>query len=154
MGSTTEAFKKENKFKVMVTKQEVVTAMLPLQEHRLPLSNLDLLLPPIDVGVFLCYDKPPFSTSIVVGTLRKSLSEALVSFYALAGEVVVNTAGEPEILCNNRGVDFMVAVADVELRGLDLHNPDDSIEGKLVPKKKHGVLAVQVILLYMDIFLN
>jgi hypothetical protein len=25
-----------------------------------------------------------------------------------------------------------------------LYNPDESVEGKLVPKKKHGVLAVQV----------
>ncbi|MBH0063557.1 hypothetical protein I6E85_20815, partial [Pseudoalteromonas sp. NZS71] len=54
-----------------------------------------------------------------------------------------NSVGEPEILCNNRGVDFFEAFADVELKDLNLYDPDESIEGKLVPKKKHGVLAVQ-----------
>nr|GMC83794.1 shikimate O-hydroxycinnamoyltransferase-like [Ipomoea batatas] len=111
-------------FKVSVTKKEVVAAALPLQEHCLPHSNLDLLLPPVDVGVFLCYQKPAAASDehattfgSMVNTLKAALSEALVSFYALA--------------------------ADVELRKLNLYNPDDSVEGKLVPKKKHGVLAVQ-----------
>lgn len=76
-------------------------------------------------------------------TLKASLAEALVSYYAFAGELVKNYVGEPEILCNNRGVDFLEALADVELRELNLHDPDESI-AKLVPKKKHGVLAIQV----------
>nr|GMC83793.1 shikimate O-hydroxycinnamoyltransferase-like [Ipomoea batatas] len=139
-------------FNVSVTKKEVVAAALPLQEHYLPHSNLDLLLPPVDVGVFLCYQKPAGSDQTttdehyatfgsMVNTLKAALSEALVSFYALAGEVEQNLAGEPELICNNRGVDFVQAFADVELRKLNLYNPDDSVEGKLVPKKKHGVLA-------------
>ncbi|KAL4300115.1 hypothetical protein AHAS_Ahas17G0168600 [Arachis hypogaea] len=79
----------------------------------------------------------------MVGCLKKSLSQALVSYYAFAGEVVANTAGEPELLCNNHGVDFVEAVADIELQCLNLYNPDVSIEGKLVPKKKRGVFVVQ-----------
>ncbi|KAM4113493.1 hypothetical protein ACJW30_05G224800 [Castanea mollissima] len=136
---------------VKVNKREVVAAVLPLQEHWLPLSNLDLLLPPVDVGVFFCYKK---STSLLgkdlsnnfgsmVGVLKKALAQALVTYYAFAGEVVSNPVGEPEILCNNRGVDFVEAFAEAELKDLDFYNPDDTIEGKLVPKKKHGVLAVQ-----------
>ncbi|KAM1165221.1 hypothetical protein PS2_024427 [Malus domestica] len=66
-----------------------------------------------------------------------------MTFYAFSGEVVPNSVGEPEILCNNRGVDFAEAFADVELKELNLYDPDESIEGKLVPNKKHGVLAVQ-----------
>ncbi|KAJ8628955.1 hypothetical protein MRB53_022278 [Persea americana] len=38
----------------------------------------------------------------------------------------------------------MEAYADVELRELQLYNPDASVEGKLVPKKKDGVLCIQV----------
>ncbi|XP_068641974.1 coniferyl alcohol acyltransferase-like [Aristolochia californica] len=128
-------------------KNEVVAAMLPLQDHWLPLSNLDLLLPPIDVGVFFCYQKPAklthVSFSSVVGTLKTSLAQVLVSFYAFAGEIVTNSEGEPELLCNNRGVDFIEAFVDIELRELDLYNPDASVEGTLVPKKKDGVLCVQ-----------
>ncbi|KAF8029574.1 hypothetical protein BT93_E2095 [Corymbia citriodora subsp. variegata] len=136
-------------FMVKLGKREVVAAPLPMQEHWLPLSNLDLLLPPLDVGVFFCYTNPSTTASrrlghgSMVGVLQASLAQALVSYYALAGEVVQNLAGEPELLSNNRGVDFIEAFADIELSHLDLYNPDDTIEGKLVPTKKRGVLAVQ-----------
>ncbi|KAL5101435.1 hypothetical protein RYX36_005762 [Vicia faba] len=137
----------KKQFIVNVTNEEVVAASLPMQEHWLPLSNLDLILPPVDVGVFFCYNNPMISTNgthyNIIGCLKRSLAEALVSYYAFAGEVVANSMGEPEILCNNRGVDFVEAVADVELQSLDLYNPDESVERKLVPTKKHGILAVQ-----------
>lgn len=131
-------------FIVSVTNEEVVAAVLPIQEHWLPLSNLDLLLPAVDVGVFFCYKNPMILTfeSMVV-SLKKALAKVLVSYYAFAGEVVSNSVGEPELLCNNRGVDFVEAVADVELQCLNFYNPDESVEGKFVPKKKHGVLAIQ-----------
>ncbi|XP_022724325.1 shikimate O-hydroxycinnamoyltransferase-like [Durio zibethinus] len=135
-------------FTVTESKKEVVAAVLPLQEHWLPLSNLDLLLPPVDVGVFFCYkEQEAFGDRIsfgsMVSVLKKAMAQALASYYAFAGEIVPNTVGEPELVCNNRGVDFVEAYADVELQNLDLHNPDESIEGKLVPQKKHGVLSVQ-----------
>ncbi|XP_019176038.1 PREDICTED: shikimate O-hydroxycinnamoyltransferase-like [Ipomoea nil] len=135
-------------FSVRVIKKEAMAAALPMQHHWLPQSNLDLLLPPLTFGVFFCYQKPtPKFTfgSIISGVLKAALAEALVSYYALAGEVVQNAGGEPELLCNNRGVEFAEAVADVDLSELNLYNPDESVEGKLVPGKKHaGVLAVQV----------
>ena len=150
MGSEGYRAVEEKNFKVKVMKEEVVAAVLPLQEHWLSLSNLDLLLPPLDVGVFFCYKKPAATTrAAVVGALKKGLSEALVSYYSLAGEVVTNSSGEPEVLCNNRGVDFLEAEAEVELTSINLYNPDESIEGKLVPHKKHGVLAIQVTSLTM-----
>ncbi|KAK3411227.1 hypothetical protein EUGRSUZ_J03197 [Eucalyptus grandis] len=136
-------------FAVKWGKKEVVAAALPMQELWLPLSNLDLLLPPLEVGVFFCYANPTTTASqrlgygSMVGILKAALAQALVSYYALAGEVVQNSVGEPELLCNNRGVDFIEAFADIELRHLNLYNPDETIEGKLVPAKKQGVLAVQ-----------
>ncbi|XP_012443749.1 coniferyl alcohol acyltransferase [Gossypium raimondii] len=133
-------------FTVTVSKDETVAAVLPLQQHWLPLSNLDLLLPPVNVGVSFCYKKPESSIvsfTSMASVLKEAMAQALVYYYAFAGEVVANNVGEPELLCNNRGVDFVEAYADVELRDLDLHNPDESIEGKLVPQKKHGVLSVQ-----------
>ncbi|KAK2988418.1 hypothetical protein RJ640_007711 [Escallonia rubra] len=136
-------------FSVKVSKREVVAAVLPMQEHWLPLSNLDLLLPPLDVGVFFCYKKQTLghksnTFESMASILKKSMAETLVSYYAFAGEVLQNTMGEPELLCNNRGVDFIEASADVELRDLNLYNPDECVEGKLVPKKKSGALSVQV----------
>ncbi|XVF23255.1 hypothetical protein REPUB_Repub13aG0020700 [Reevesia pubescens] len=131
-------------FNVTVRKKEVVAAVLPFQQHWLPLTNLDLLLPPLDVGVFFFYKKPISSSfGSMVSVLKKALAQTLLSYYAFAGEVVPNALGEPEILCNNRGVDFIQAYADIELHNLNFHDPDQSIEAKLVPHKT-GVLSVQV----------
>ncbi|CAN6931722.1 unnamed protein product [Brassica oleracea] len=108
------------------------------------LYNLDLILPPVHVSVCFCYKKPRNMTnSMAHETLKTALAETLVSYYAFAGEIVTNPTGEPEILCNNRGVDFMEAGADVDLRELNLYDPDESI-AKLVPIKKHGVIAIQL----------
>ncbi|KAL3519611.1 hypothetical protein ACH5RR_017760 [Cinchona calisaya] len=134
-------------FLVKVIKTEVVAAVLPMQEHWLPLSNLDLLLPPVEVGVFFCYQKPSSASTTfgsMTSVLKKALAQTLVSYYSFAGEMVQNVGGEPELLCNNRGVDFVEAFADIELLELNLYNPDDSIEGKLVPQKEKGVMSVQV----------
>ncbi|KAL7142756.1 hypothetical protein ABFS83_08G145100 [Erythranthe nasuta] len=133
-------------FVVKVSGTEVVAAALPMQEHLLPLSNLDLLLPPVDFGVFFCYDnrrRHELTFDHMVGVLKNSLAQTLVPYYPFAGELVKNGAGEPELLCNNGGVDFIEASADVEFKDLDFYNPDDTVEGKLVPARKHGVLAVQ-----------
>ncbi|KAJ0569437.1 putative alcohol O-acetyltransferase [Helianthus annuus] len=130
-------------FTVGVKKRDNIAAALPVQEHRLPMSNLDLLLPPLDVGVFFCYKNSlPLDESLNI--LKKSLAEALGPFYPLAGEIVQNNLAEPELHCNNRGVDFIHAHADVELKNIDLYHPDESVERKLVPRKKQGVLTVQV----------
>ncbi|CAL5328395.1 unnamed protein product [Camellia sinensis] len=134
-------------FTVVVKRREVVASVLPIQEHWLPMSNLDLLLPPLDVGVFFCYKKEPIkikaNEDCRVAILKKALAQALISFYAFAGEVVENNLGEPEVLCNNRGVDFIHAYADVELKNVDLHHPYGSVHGKLVPIKNQGVLCIQ-----------
>lgn len=142
-------------FTVTVTRKEVVQAVLvpSMQEYWLPLSNLDLLLPPLDVSLFICYKKPlesvgngdeQFAFRSMVTVLKEAMARALVPYYALGGEVLSNSAGEPELFCNNNGVDFTEAYADVKLRDLNLYNPDESVEGKLVPKKEHGVFSVQV----------
>ncbi|KAJ9692935.1 hypothetical protein PVL29_011857 [Vitis rotundifolia] len=92
-------------FTVTVSRKEVVAAALPVQEYWLPLSNLDLLLPPVDVGAFFCYKNPHDLTfGFMIGVLKEALAQALVSYYPFAGEVLSNSAGEPELLCNNRGV--------------------------------------------------
>ncbi|ONK69914.1 uncharacterized protein A4U43_C05F28160 [Asparagus officinalis] len=140
-------------YTVKITAEDRVSAVLPLQEHWLPLSNLDLLLPPLDVGVFFCYKNGDTLSRYLddfdgmVSVLKASLAKALVAYYPLAGEVVANSAGEPEVLCNNRGVDFIVASADVDLERLNLYNADESVEKKLVPEKKGGVISVQEVIL-------
>ena len=134
-------------FTVTMSRKEVVVVVLPVQEYWLPPSDLDLLLPPVDVGVFFYYRKPhDLSFGSMIGVLSEALAQALVSYYPFAGEVLSNSAGDLELICNNRGVDFMEAYADGQLQNLNLYKPDESIESKLVPKKKHDVLSVQVTL--------
>ncbi|KAH0458070.1 hypothetical protein IEQ34_013385 [Dendrobium chrysotoxum] len=138
-------------YTVRICRKETISAALPLQEHWLSLSNLDLLLPPLDVGVFFIYTKPPlelkqsFSSSFasLVNVLKTSLAKSLVIYYPFAGEVVNNSMGEPELRCNNRGVEFIEAFGDAEIIELDFYDADQSFERKLVPKKKDGVLTIQ-----------
>ncbi|KAL1816469.1 hypothetical protein ACET3Z_019043 [Daucus carota] len=131
---------------VVVKRTEVVVAVLPVAESRLAMSNLDLLLPPLDVGIFLCYDKGSenINNETKISMLKRGLGQALVPFYPLAGEVAMNSQGEPALFCNNRGVDFVHAFADIDLQHLDLYTPDASIHVNFVPIKKHGVFSIQV----------
>ncbi|PWA47204.1 Chloramphenicol acetyltransferase-like domain-containing protein [Artemisia annua] len=135
-------------YKVTIEDRTIIHASHgPKIEYWLPQSNLDLLLPPLDVGVFFCYKKKDdvsMSSETVVNTLKKSLAGVLSTFYPLAGEIVSNCLGEPEVLCNNNGVEFVHAHADVELKAIDFHRPDETVKGKLVPRINRGLLAVQV----------
>ncbi|XP_019168769.1 PREDICTED: shikimate O-hydroxycinnamoyltransferase-like isoform X2 [Ipomoea nil] len=148
-------------FVVTMKSEEVVKARLGAYEHWLPMSNLDLLIPPLDFGVFFCYYNNNAMAAMndsccislrspekMVGVIKKALAETLVSFYPFCGEVVHNGHGEPELHCNNHGVNFNHAYADVEMKNLDLFRPDVSVHGKLVPDNtttgKAGVLSVQV----------
>ncbi|EAZ31931.1 hypothetical protein OsJ_16103 [Oryza sativa Japonica Group] len=92
---------------VKVTSASTVAPALPVQEHRLPLSNLDLILPPMDVGVFFCYGAGEGSGGggalLPAATLKAALAKVLVAYYPFAGEVVANTRGEGELLCSGRG---------------------------------------------------
>lgn len=134
-------------YSVEVGRREMVSAALPLQEHWLAQSNLDLLLPPVNVSVFFCYSRKSLlssnvkSFSAVVAHLKASLSQALVSFYPFAGRLVTNTHGEPELLCNNEGAGFSQAFADADLEFVDFSRPDVSVEGKLVPARVLDHLA-------------
>ena len=74
---------------VLSSSTTTVKPALPMQEHRMPLSNLDLLLPPLEVSVFFCYLDP----APTVAVLKEGLAKVLVAYYPLAGEVVANDAG-------------------------------------------------------------
>lgn len=116
-----------------------VAPALPTQEHRLPLSNLTSSCRR-STSASSCYRHPAPSAA----ALKEALAKALVPFYPLAGEVVANGDGEPELLCSGRGVDFTESVAGEEMRGLRIGMVDERVE-KLVPAKKAAsVMAVQV----------
>ncbi|KVH97486.1 shikimate O-hydroxycinnamoyltransferase-like [Cynara cardunculus var. scolymus] len=133
-------------FSVKVVDKVVVSAEEPWTDHWLSFTNLDLLVPPFNVSSFFCYNKPSHgSFPTMLNTLKASLSQALALYPPVSGDIAWNgAAGKNQIHCNNQGVDFILAFADVELKELNFYNPDDSIEGKLMPEKQRGVCAIQV----------
>ena len=112
------------------------------------------------MSIFLCYKKPASRsessfTEEATHDLKSSLSEALVYYYVFVGEMVSNTYGESELLCNNQGVEFVQAGANIGLAELDLYNPDKTVEGKLVPVLSNSsVFATQVSFRVFAIFFN
>ena len=131
-------------YNVDLGRMEMVGAALPLQEHWLAQSNVDLLLPPVNVSVLFCYKRKSSdvkSFSVVVANVKASLSQALVSLYPFAGRLVTNMHGELELLCNNEGAGFSQAYADADLEFVDFSGPDVSVEGKLVSARVSHHLA-------------
>ncbi|GLJ35079.1 hypothetical protein SUGI_0705740 [Cryptomeria japonica] len=117
-----------------IVNTEAVMPALPMQQHILPLSNLDLLIPPVYVYVFFCYKNPfPRTFASAISHLKASLSRVLVPYYAFAGRLVIDSIGPPKVHCNNKGVRFTQAYAAPPLSHLNLYNPDESVQGKLVP---------------------
>ncbi|KAK1437018.1 hypothetical protein QVD17_02803 [Tagetes erecta] len=141
-----EVLREPPDYLVLIKGRDVICASRsPKIEYWLPQSNLDLLLPQLDAGVFFCYkNMEDMTPEAVVNIIKNSLGVTLSTFYPLAGEIVPNSQGEPEVLCNNKGVEFVHAHADVEFKTIDLHHPDETVKGKLVPNVNCGVLSVQV----------
>ncbi|GLJ20285.1 hypothetical protein SUGI_0368370 [Cryptomeria japonica] len=142
-----------NNYNVEVVEREIVLPALPVQEHVLPFSNIDLTIPAVGIHVFFCYEKPSkTSFTSVVSNLKSSLSKALVSFDAFAGRLVTNGVGETELVCNNKGVEFAKAYALTSLDQVKFYNPIAAVGNKLVPptlakdSQGHGtpVFSVQV----------
>eukprot|EP01018_Ginkgo_biloba_P026920 Gb_26788 [translate_table: standard] len=94
-------------YRVNIIATEIVASALPMQEHWLPQSNIDPILPPVNVSVFFCYQNR--------ATTKPSFASVL--------------------LCNNEGVEFSEAYADIRLAQVDFHNPDATVEGKIVPSR-------------------
>ncbi|GLJ20280.1 hypothetical protein SUGI_0368300 [Cryptomeria japonica] len=108
-----------NIYNVEVVEREIVLPALPLQEHVLPFSNIDLTIPALAV--------------------HSSLSNALVSFDAFAGRLVSNGVGETELVCNNKGVEFAKAYALTSLAQVEFCNPIAAVGDKLVPPTNYRI---------------
>ncbi|XP_057814323.2 coniferyl alcohol acyltransferase-like [Cryptomeria japonica] len=119
-------------------KREILLPALPLQEHVLPFSNIDLTMPALAAHAFFWYKKPSESSfTSVVPNLKSSLSKALVSFDAFAGRLVSNGVGEITRVLNLQ-VEFCNPIAAVGDKLVPPTLADDS-RGNGTP-----VFAVQV----------
>ncbi|KAH9289679.1 hypothetical protein KI387_033796, partial [Taxus chinensis] len=141
-----------NDYNVHIHRTEFVVPALPTDQDVIPLTNLDLTIPPVSVNVFFCYKNTSNRTfPSALSHLKTSLSRTLVGYYVFAGRLVTNSVGLPEILCKCKGVQFTEAYAPTRLAKLNMFKPDETVQGKLVPllaepslENGSPVLSVQV----------
>nr|XP_043639147.1 coniferyl alcohol acyltransferase-like [Erigeron canadensis] len=133
-------------FSVKVIENAVVHAAEPWKDHWVPFTNFDLVVPPFDNSSIFFFKKPSHgSFTTIIDSLKNSLSQVLSIFPPLAGKIEWNgDIGENQIHCNNQGVDFVVAVADVQLKQLNFYSLDECVEGKLTSRNNRGIINVQV----------
>ena len=123
----------------------VVPAILNLN-HRIFLSNLDLILIPINKVPRLLFYKTSYHEnefSALVEMLKTSLSLALVDFYPLGGRLDIKgeeQSGLPKVDCNDARVEFIEASIDMAFQ--DTKNQDfqyKSFFKKLTPTHDHSL---------------
>lgn len=104
-----------------VAKISAVASALPTKTHSIFLSDLDLMwLPVNNVQRLLFYTIPPLAEySSLLHTLKNSLSAVLVHFYPLAGRLRKGEEGRVEVHCNDEGVEFIEASANITFDDLE-----------------------------------
>ncbi|XP_008800447.1 coniferyl alcohol acyltransferase-like [Phoenix dactylifera] len=112
----------------------------------IPVSNFDHLSGRYPVTIFYAYRKPSTGDfNSVVNAIKTSLAETLNYFLPFAGRIVPNPeTGEPEILCNNEGIELIEASADVSITSLNFHDLNDSVKRVMLPLPTEIPLSVQV----------
>ncbi|KAH7688398.1 Transferase protein [Dioscorea alata] len=102
-------------------------------KHRLWPSNLDAFAPIAHVSTVYLYKPNGDPDFFSVEILKTALSKVLVTFYPLAGRLVFDKDGRPEVDCNAEGVLFSVAHADCTVDGFGDFRPSPAVRQLLVP---------------------
>lgn len=140
---------------VEMVESSMVTAGEATPEHRIWLSNLDLLVARSHTPTVYVYrrtgsdsDAAFFSPDV----LKAALSKVLVPFYPLAGRLAQDSAGRPEISCTGEGVLFVTARSDATIDDLGDLAPSDELRRMLVPAADvaaAGILAMFQVTFFM-----
>ncbi|KAF8412860.1 hypothetical protein HHK36_000832 [Tetracentron sinense] len=134
-------------FSVQITKSSAVKAAHWSSEpYILSLSNFDLISGRCPVTLFYAYLKPHRGDfSMVVAVIKSSLEEVLGHYLPFAGRIIPNAeTGQPEILCNNEGIEVIEANANIDLACLDFYDLSQSLQKNLVPFQHEIPLRLQV----------
>ncbi|KAJ0965788.1 hypothetical protein J5N97_026926 [Dioscorea zingiberensis] len=124
--------KEKNKVEIIESCMVVPDKETP--KHRLWLSNLDLYNHSDHAPIFYLY-KPHGNSNdfFSVDTLKKAMGKALVTFYPLAGRLVFDEKGRPEVDCNAEGALFSVVRAHCTVEGFGGFHPSAAVRQLLVP---------------------
>lgn len=138
---------------VEIVKSSMVTAGEATPEHRIWLSNLDLLVARSHTPTVYVYrrtgpdsDAAFFSPDV----LKAALSKVLVPFYPLAGRLAQDSAGRPEISCTGEGVLFVTARSGATIDDLGDLAPSDELRRMLVPAA--DVAAASILAMFQVTF--
>lgn len=146
----------DREFQVKFTKKSIVKAinLSPDRHHILTLSNLDLLSGRFPVTyLYLYHSHRPLSLinngvsskDTVLESLKSSLAKTLSYYYPFAGRIIEDPeTKETFIICDNTGALLVEAQANISLKKLDLHNLNQSLQGKLVSEYADFPVQVQV----------
>ncbi|XP_039131243.1 putrescine hydroxycinnamoyltransferase 1-like isoform X2 [Dioscorea cayenensis subsp. rotundata] len=116
-----------------ITESCIVVPNEETPKHRLWLSNLDVFAPRDHAPTFYLYKPNGDPNFFSVDTLKKALSKVLVTFYPLAGRLVLDGDGRPEVDCNAEGVFFSVARAACTVEGFGDFRPSPVLRQLLIP---------------------
>ncbi|KAF8389346.1 hypothetical protein HHK36_026040 [Tetracentron sinense] len=135
-------------FSVEFTSSWVVKAAhTSIEPYILSLSNLDHLFSGrYPLTYFYAYQKPEIGDfSMVIAVIKSSLEEVLGHYFPFSGRIVPNAiTAEPEILCNNEGVEVIEAHASIDLASLDFYDLSQSLQKNLVPFQHEIPLRLQI----------
>ncbi|ONK80059.1 uncharacterized protein A4U43_C01F13380 [Asparagus officinalis] len=110
-----------------------------------PISNLDRIMGGIPIIIFYVYNKPLSGHfSSVLNAVKLPLSQALDHFPLFAGEISQDSSGEPEVLCNNKGVRLIEASTNISLFKLDFYEQNNSIQKIILKFDNKYPLSVQI----------
>ncbi|EOY20478.1 Hydroxycinnamoyl CoA shikimate/quinate hydroxycinnamoyltransferase [Theobroma cacao] len=113
------------------------TMVCPAEEtpnQRLWLSNLDLVVTVYHMSTVYFYKPNGSSDFFDTKVLKESLSKILVPFYPVAGRLGYDENGRLEIICNAKGVLFIVAETTSIMDDLVQDFTDGSKVPQLLPK--------------------
>ncbi|KAF5198289.1 Spermidine hydroxycinnamoyl transferase [Thalictrum thalictroides] len=136
-----------SEFNLHSTHRSIVRAAdTSIPPYTLSLSNLDLLSGRSPVIVVFVYTKPQDEDfSSILEIIKTSLSQTLNYYFPFAGRVVSNpTTNDPEILCNNQGVEVIEAHANIDLASLDFYDTEKSLKHITIPLSLEIPLCMQV----------
>nr|WKA69990.1 putative acyltransferase 9 [Crocosmia x crocosmiiflora] len=117
---------------------EIIESCLvaPIQEtpkHKIWLSNFDFNVSRYHVPLIYVYRADGDRNLFPVEAMKAALAKALVAFYPLAGRLVADWDGRPEIDCTGDGVLFVLARSNRSIKEFGDFAPSPEIRQMLVP---------------------
>ncbi|CAA3019325.1 vinorine synthase-like [Olea europaea subsp. europaea] len=140
--------------KIEIISSELIkpSSPTPSESRDFKLSVIDERIPPAYIPLVLyysCDESKNMKQSEILDRLKKSLSDALVRFYPLAGRM----DGQISVSCNDEGALYLEAKVDGKISDI-IEFPEVEFLDKLIPYQSKGSItnAVELIAIQVSLF--